>query len=108
MLLVDENIFSFMRKAYGFNGYLVIMNISDSIQEFNIYKKGNESKQVIDPIAYVAYYITSNKNRTIKDRNGLNEIKLNYKHKEAVSTKNIRLNARDCLILTCTNSDYSD
>ena len=84
--VVNDQVFSFTRKAYDFPTYMVVMNISDRPARVVL-----ETGSDIAPRAYVSCYIP-----------GLEESSLleAYKLNAPVMTKNVSLEARDCLVLT--------
>ncbi len=102
ILVVDHHIFSFTRRAYGFPVYLVVMNFSDEIQTVNLC-----INNTIAPRAYVLYYISGTYNEVKGNEKLTDEMNLldKYKVKSPVLTKNVFLNAYDCLILTWPFSD---
>lgn len=85
--VVTDQIFSFLRRAYDFPAFLVVMNISDVAGTVALETNAN-----IAPRAYVSTYIPG-----IKKVSELSKI---YTKNAPVLTNNVTLNARDCLILT--------
>lgn len=102
MVTVNDQVFSFLRKAFGCDVYLICMNMSDSNTNVNLLVS-NE----IAPRAYVAVYIPG----TFYAENGCVgavediDLEAKYKAKSAVLTKNVFLKAHDCLVLTWPTSD---
>lgn len=86
-VVVNNEIFSFLRKAYGFPPFLVVINFSSSRTETNLAISSD-----IAPRAYVVFYVKGSKNK--------NNCELDYKIKSPLLTKSIKLNARDIIILT--------
>jgi len=104
ILLANEQVLAFVRKAFGSSVFLVAMNISDSMATANLLLNSN-----IAPRGYVAYYAPGNsKQNDITSfkllPNGKN-LDIEYKIKSPVLTKNVILKPRDILILTWPSSD---
>lgn len=103
MVTVNDQVFSFLRKAFGCDVYVVCMNMSESNANVNLLVS-NE----IAPRAYVALYIPGT---LYTENNGccgaVEDIDLDakYKPKSPVLTKNVFLKPRDCLVLTWPTSD---
>lgn len=97
MHVMTEQIFSFVRKAFACDVYLVCMNMSERNANVSLLTS-NE----IAPRAYVAMYIPGG---TTTDKNDEIDLFVKYKPKEPVLTKNVFLKPRDCLILTWPTSD---
>lgn len=100
-VIVNDQIFSFLRKAFGFDVYLICMNLSDVNTNVNLLVS-NE----IAPRAYVALYVpgilyTENNGNSVEDI----DLDSKYKQKSPVLTKNVFLKPRDCLVLTWPTSD---
>ncbi len=102
ILVANNHILSFTRRAYGFPVYLVVMNFSNKVQNVNLCINNN-----IAPRAYVLYYISGIYNEPIGNEKILDEMNLldKYKVKSPVLTKSVFLNGYDCLILTWPFSD---
>lgn len=107
---VTTQIFSFLRKAFGADVFLVCINTSDSDVTVNLLTS-NE----VAPRAYVALYIPGSstvhtiKTSTLKDDEAAataEALDTKYKPKSPVLTKNVALKAHDCLILTWPTSDW--
>jgi alpha-glucosidase len=100
LLVVNDQIFSFTRSAFGFATFLVVMNFSDSETRVNLLVNNS-----IAPRAYVKKYISGN----IELNNSTNSEKVDlverYKVQSPVLTKNVILNPHDCLILTWPSTD---
>lgn len=98
MVTVNDQVFSFLRKAIGFDVYLIAMNMSDSTATANLLVNSD-----IAPRAYVALYIPGN----CGANNDKVEVDLlsKYKPKAAIMTKNVLLKPHDCLILSWPTSD---
>jgi hypothetical protein len=100
-VVVNEQVFSFIRRAFGHPVFLVVMNMSDKNTNVNLLKSSD-----IAPRAYVKYYIpgkvASEAAATVTDDVNLAE---KYKLDAPVLTKNVFLKARDCLILFWRSSD---
>ena len=108
ILLVNEHIFSFTRKADDHPVYLIIINLSDEDQTTNLMVNDNISSR-----AYVLYYISGtyneinnnsyieiitseNSDEDMNEKNLINKYKIN----SLIPTSNVKLNPYDCLILT--------
>lgn len=91
-VVVNDKIFSFLRRAYGFPPFLVVMNLSNSSTQANLLINTD-----IAPRGYVVYYC--------KGSNGQNDYELDYKVKMPVLTKTVKLNPHDFLILTWAASE---
>ena len=104
ILLANEQVLSFVRKAFGSPVFLVVMNFSDSIATANLLLNSN-----IAPRGYVAYYApgNSNKHETTSFKHCLNgkNLDIDYKIKSPVLTKSVFLKPHDILILTWPSSD---
>jgi hypothetical protein len=106
VLTANEQTLSFLRKAFGCDVYLIVMNLSDSLATVNLLVS-NE----IAPRAYVALYIpgrretTTTSNGHHSDKDETTDLNIKYKLKSPVLTKSVTLKARDCLILTWPTSD---
>lgn len=85
--VVTDQVFSFLRRAYDFPAFLIVMNISDDESTVALETNAN-----IAPRAYVTAYIPGNKKNS--------ELSKLYTQNAPVLTKKVTLNARDCLILT--------
>lgn len=83
--VINEQIFSFTRKAYDFPSYLVVLNISDKPSKVIL-----ETSSEIAPRAYVSCYISGGKSNSLDSQ---------YQVNAPVLTKNVSLNPRDCLVL---------
>jgi hypothetical protein len=99
IVTANEQILAFLRKAFGFEVYLVAMNLSDSTTTANLLVN-NE----IAPRAYVALYIPGKADGKSKDAETV-DLEAKYKVKSPVLTKSVTLKARDCLILRWPTSD---
>lgn len=86
-VVVNDEVFSFLRKAYGFPPFLVAMNFSGSLVQVNLAISND-----IAPRAYVVYYIKGTKNQM--------DTQLDYEVKSPLLTKNLKLNPHDLIILT--------
>ena len=85
VLVADEQIFAFTRTSYDFPAYLVVMNISDRAATANLLINSD-----IAPRAYVVCYIAAKETH----------LAATYTSDAPVLTKQVALNARDCLVLT--------
>ena len=94
-VVVNEKIFSFFRRAFGFPVFLVVMNMSDTNENVKLLTNTD-----IAPRAYVKLYIPGQVSKS--DDIDLVE---KYKVDSAVLTKNVFLKARDILVLTWKSSD---
>lgn len=94
MGVVNNQIFSFVRKAFGFPGFLVVMNISEETANCNFI----QDSELATEYAFVSYYISGKCKR-------ITGLDAKYKYNNCVSTKNVILNPRDCLVLTWPSSD---
>jgi hypothetical protein len=84
--VVTEQIFSFLRRAYAFPAFLVVMNVSDATVSVALETNAN-----IAPRAYVSAYMPG------RARSELAKV---YAPNAPVLTRSVTLNGRDCLILT--------
>jgi hypothetical protein len=84
--VVNDQIFSFTRKAYDFPSYMVVMNLSDRPSRVVL-----ETGSDIAPRAYVSCYIPGLEGSSLLET---------YKLNAPVMTKNVSLEARDCLVLS--------
>ncbi|CAF0980695.1 unnamed protein product [Brachionus calyciflorus] len=92
-IVVNDQIFSFLRRAYGFPPFLVVMNFSNSSTQVNLLINSD-----IAPRGYVVYYHEGSSYNP-------SDYKLEYKVKSPVLTKNVKLNPFDLLILTWAPSE---
>lgn len=100
VLLANDKVFAFVRRAFGFPVFLVAMNFSDSLTTVDLLLNNN-----IAPRAYVAYYMPGNiANHDTSNLNGFVD-DCNYKLKSPVLTKSVTLKPRDGLVLTWPHSD---
>ena len=104
VLLANEQVFAFVRKAFGSPVFLVAMNFSNSTTTVNLLLNNN-----IAPRGYVAYYAPGNVKQTdvtsFKLLPNGNNPENEYKLKSPVLTKNVCLKPFDTLILTWPSSD---
>jgi hypothetical protein len=106
LLVVNEQVFSFLRSAYDFPAFLVAMNISDKNALVNLQINNN-----IAPRAYVAYYIPGKLNfnkpdeNIVDKNNNLINLSEKYSLNSPVLTKSVYLKPYDCLILTWYSSN---
>ena len=102
LLVVNENIFSFTRRAFDHPVYLVVMNFIDCVQNVNLLVNNS-----IAPRAYVLYYISGSYNEVNDNKKITDELNLidKYQVKSPVLTKSVYLNSYDCLMLTWPFSD---
>lgn len=109
VLLANEQVFAFVRKAFGSPVFLVAMNLSSSNASVNLLLNNN-----IAPRGYVAYYAAGKymanntaaapADTSMMKPNG-NAVEPDYKLKSPVLTKNVSLKPFDTLILTWPSSD---
>ena len=102
LLVVNDQVFSFIRNAYDFPTFLVVINMSDKNTNVNLLINSD-----VAPRAYVTYYIPGNnsafnENGIFNSNSTYKDVDLNetYKKGAPVLTKNVFLKAHDCLILT--------
>ena len=116
ILLANEQVFAFVRKAFGSPVFLVAMNLSSSHASVNLLLNNN-----IAPRGYVAYYApgkqmaannNNSNNSTTAPNDDASMMKPNgntaepdFKLKSPVLTKNVALKPFDTLILTWPSSD---
>jgi hypothetical protein len=86
-LLVTNHIFSFVRKSQGKTSYIVAMNLSENDYTLNLHY-GNH----VPTDAKITYYFG-------KDQNESNQLSKEYEIGKIITTTNIKLKARNCLIL---------
>ncbi len=100
--MANEQVFSFIRRAFGQPVFLVVMNMSDKNTNVNLLKSTD-----IAPRAYVKYYIPGKVSTTSAADTPADDVNLleKYKVEAPVLTKNVFLKARDCLILYWRSSD---
>ena len=82
--IIDENVFSFIRSAFGEPSFLVAMNLSDQSVTINF-----QATRLMPSKAKVVYYFDSNINSTDKL----------YEHDKYVITKNIYLPLKSLMIV---------
>jgi glycosidase len=102
ILLANEQVFAFVRKAFGSPVFLVAMNLSNSQTSVNLLLNSN-----IAPRGYVAYYARGSQSTSGDFKllpNG-KDLDAEYKVKSPVLTKSVLLKPRDTLILTWPSSD---
>jgi hypothetical protein len=99
LVLVNKNVFSFVRTSYIHPTFLVIMNLTDATVSENLMINND-----IAPRAYVTYYMPGNIDSIEDDKNSI-DLNEKYKLNEPVLTKKILLKPRDCLILTWFSVD---
>ena len=91
-VVVNDQVFSFLRDAYDFEPHLVVMNLSCTSTRVNL-QKSNQ----ISPKGYVRLYVPGE----YRKQSDANEVDLNDKYKSGapILTKDVHLKAKDLLIL---------
>ena len=87
LVLANDQVFAFVRRAYGFPVFLVAMNLSGSVTNVNLCLNNN-----IASCARVVYYIPGCVNGS--------DDSVDYKLDSAVLTDNVFLKPYDTLVLT--------
>jgi hypothetical protein len=99
-VVVNEQVFSFIRRAFGQSVFLVVMNMSDTNVNVNLLKSTE-----IAPRAYVKLYIPGGKASLASSTAEYVDLVEKYKVEAPVLTKNVFLKARDFLIVYWRSSD---
>ena len=99
ILLANEQVFAFVRKAFGSPVFLVAMNLSNSNATANL-----QLNSGIAPRGYVAYYAPGRSEQTMFNLLP-NVATPDYKPKSPVLTKSVLLKPHDTLVLTWPSSD---